>query len=284
MKKEEANSKKTNSGSLLVAWQVRERHCLVIGGGEVAFSRVEHLLRAGAKITVVAGQSDKGIHRGILDLHEKGLLHCLIERNYEPLDLSMYETQAQTRPQLSVNTKLEEKDFELLDEEIKNRIFAIVCCCIDDYELSKLIYYQCKILRLPANIADKPHLCDFYFGSMINKGSLQVMVSTNGKSPRLLRMVKDTIAEQLVDLDLDKAAENLGAIRKKLRETVVVNDDIASIDTRMQWIKDLTDLFTIKEWCKLNLSGAENASKVQKIVDFFPDLPPQQFDFMYNLR
>lgn len=270
------------SGSLLLAWQVKDKHCLVIGSGEVALSRIYHLIRAQARITVISGSSEKGIHEDILKLNKEGHIYNLVERDYKSSDLTMYENS-----KLSVDGSnafihdiISSQHYQEIDNQVKNEIFANVCCCIDDYELSTKIYYQCKYLRLPVNIADKPPLCDFYFGSMFNQDSLQIMISTNGKSPRLLKLIKDNIARQFQGIDMNKAVENLGMIRARLRETVVVDDDLISIDTRMSWIKRLTDFFTLKQWSELDLIGpTEDKYKVvDRIIKFFPDLPPQSYD------
>ena len=58
-------------GSLLLAWQVKDKHCLVIGSGDdVALSRIHHLIKAQAKITVVTGASK--IHPQIIELNNQG--------------------------------------------------------------------------------------------------------------------------------------------------------------------------------------------------------------------
>lgn len=78
-------------GSLLLAWQVKDKHCLVIGAGDVALSRIHHLIIAQAKITVVTGIT-KDVHPEILELNSQGKIHKLVLRNYESEDLRMYET------------------------------------------------------------------------------------------------------------------------------------------------------------------------------------------------
>ncbi|KAI5961472.1 MET8 [Candida theae] len=207
-------------GSLLLAWQVKDKHCLVVGAGEVALSRIHHLLIAQAKVTVVTGIT-KDVHPEILALHTQGRLHNLVLRNYESEDLRMYEVGS-----LELDyTKISPQDYEEI-ANIANESFACVCCCIDDYDLSTKIYYQCKALRLPVNIADKPPLCDFYFGSMINKDNLQIMISTNGKSPRLSKLIKDNIAKQFEGVDVNNAIDNLGLIRSRLRELILIDDDL----------------------------------------------------------
>lgn len=266
-------------GSLLLAWQVKNKHCLVIGGGDVALSRVHHLVRAHAIITVVTGSGH--VHPELSALHARGDIHTLLERDYQPSDLTLYENISQV-PSFDA---IDESNYAQLDHQINNEIFAIVCCAIDDYELSTKIYYQCKFLRLPVNIADKPPLCDFYFGSMFNRDNLQIMVSTNGKSPGLSRVIKDNIAKEFEDVDLNRAVENLGLIRSRLRELVVVDDDLVSIDTRMSWIKTLTDYFTLKQWSELNLIPPSSTPPhdnrhlyVDRIIKFFPEFPPTDFE------
>jgi siroheme synthase (precorrin-2 oxidase/ferrochelatase) len=40
------------------------------------------------------------------------------------------------------------------------------------------------------NVADKPHLCDFYLGSVVQKGSVKIAISTNGKSPTIASTIE----------------------------------------------------------------------------------------------
>lgn len=276
-----SDTKSKPSGSLLLAWQVKDKHCLVIGGGDVALSRIHHLIRAQAKITVIGGTSEKGINADILQLNKEGHIYKLLERDYESSDLTMYEKSKLDFGEKSfIHDLIGSKHYAEIDHQVKNEVFANVCCCIDDYELSTKIYYQCKFLRLPVNIADKPPLCDFYFGSMFNQDNLQIMISTNGKSPRLLKLIKDNIAKQFEGIDMNKAVENLGLIRSRLRETIVIDDDLVSIDTRMTWIKKLTDFFTLRQWSDLELVHGDNDrfEKVDKIIKYFPEYPPQDYD------
>lgn len=274
------NEKEKPKGSLLLAWQVKNKHCLVIGSGDVALSRIEHLVRAQAKITVITGTSSKGINPKILELNENGQIYNLILRDYETSDLTMYE---KSKSKLTPETLdlISPQHYQELNEQIENEIFANVCCCIDDYELSTKIYYQCKFLRIPVNIADKPSMCDFYFGSMFNQDNLQIMISTNGMSPRLLKMIKDNIARQFSGINLNSAVENLGLIRSRLREKVVIDDDLISIETRMNWIKTLTDFFSLRQWSELELTVDDpdrKFEKVDKIISYFPNFPTKDYD------
>ncbi|KGQ86988.1 siroheme synthase domain-containing protein [Candida albicans P94015] len=267
-------------GSLLLAWQVKDKHCLVIGSGDVALSRIHHLIKAQAKITVVTGASK--IHPQIIELNNQGKLYNFFQRDYQSNDLTIYE---------NINSRINDLDlinsenYNLIDQQVYQEMFAVVCCCIDDYELSTKIYYQCKYLRIPVNIADKPPLCDFYFGSMINQDNLQIMISTNGKSPRLSRMIKDNISKEFENVNLNQAVENLGLIRSRLREMILIDDDLNTIDTRMTWIKNLTDFFTLKQWSEINLIPPSSTPPydnrfqyVDNIINYFPDYPPKDYE------
>lgn len=254
-------------GSLLLAWQVKDKHCLVIGGGDVALSRVHHLIRAQARITVISGPN---VHPEIQELDDKGEIFKLLKRDYDPDDLKMYE-----KLLLEISFKdIDESHYAQIDEQVKDEVFACVLCCIDDPVLLTKVYYQCKHLRLPVNIADKPPMCDFYFGSMFNQDSLQIMISTNGKSPRLLKMIKDDIAKQFADVKLNDAVDTLGAIRANLRERKLQDNSLETIEKRMEWIKKLTDFFTLRQWTQVELSKEQ----VDKVVDTYPDFPPSDYD------
>lgn len=107
----------------------------------------------------------------------------------------------------------------------------MVLCAIDDPEASTQVWKLCKERRIAANIADVPPECDFYFGSVHRDGPLQVMVSTNGNGPKLASIVRKKIAETLPS-NMGAAIENVGKLRKKLRE-VAPNSDQGP--KRMKW-------------------------------------------------
>lgn len=107
----------------------------------------------------------------------------------------------------------------------------MVLCAIDDPEASSRVWKLCKEKRIPANIADVPSECDFYFGSMHRDGPLQIMVSTNGNGPKLASLVRKKIAETLPG-NMGAAIENVGKLRKKLRD---VAPDPVEGPKRMKW-------------------------------------------------
>ncbi|ODV62775.1 bifunctional precorrin-2 dehydrogenase/sirohydrochlorin ferrochelatase MET8 [Ascoidea rubescens DSM 1968] len=247
-------------GSLLLAWQVKDRPVLVVGGGDVAASRVYHLLNANAKVTVVAPK----ISREIQHRYENNQLFELVQREFEDEDLTRYENDSEfqrlTRqldaPDLS-SKQIDELDSNI-ENYIKNHRFALILTAIDDPIKSKYIYLKAKLNNFVINVADRPKNCDFYFGSIYRNNYLQILISSNGRSPRLTRLINDKILKPNLEkegVDFNKIIDNLGYIRNNLKTIVGQNNKIKE---RMEWIKNLTDSYTFEEWSKFEKKDLDN--------------------------
>jgi precorrin-2 dehydrogenase/sirohydrochlorin ferrochelatase len=170
--------------SLVIAWQLKDKHVLVIGGGEVAASRIESVLMAGARVRAVSPRA--GLHSATSTLVKE-----------EP-DRIVYFDRAFDASQ------------DLVD-------IHMVLTAIDDVEKSREICTLCRSNKIPVNAADIPPLCDFYFGSQIRDGPLQIMVTTNGQSPKLANIIRTGI-EQELPKHAGRAVERVGWLRTRLRE------------------------------------------------------------------
>lgn len=107
----------------------------------------------------------------------------------------------------------------------------MVLVAVDDPAASTAIWKLCKEKKIPANIADVPPECDFYFGSIHRDGPLQIMVSTNGKGPRLAALIRRFIASKLPQ-NAGNAIESIGLLRTKLRK---VAPNVEDGPKRMRW-------------------------------------------------
>ncbi|TAG30863.1 MAG: ABC transporter permease [Sphingobacteriia bacterium] len=92
----------------------------------------------------------------------------------------------------------------------------LVILATDDVELHKQIKTQAAEMKLLVNVADTPDLCDFYLGSIVQKGNLKIAISTNGKSPTAAKRIKEALQVSLPD-ELDDLLNNLQSIRNKLK-------------------------------------------------------------------
>jgi len=110
------------------------------------------------------------------------------------------------------NIELKERVFLPLD--VDNRDVVIIA--IDDKKESKRIREIVKEKKKLVNVADKPELCDFYLGSIVQKGNLKIAISTNGKSPTIAKRLKDLFNELLPE-EIDELLNNMQSIRNRLK-------------------------------------------------------------------
>ncbi|KAG8967248.1 Bifunctional dehydrogenase and ferrochelatase [Tulasnella sp. 419] len=201
------------SGSLLVAWQLHGKHVLVVGGGNVASGRLAHALTAKATVTIIAPRAS--LHPDIVSQ----LGHIThIDREFSG-----------------------EQDLEGVD---------MVLCAIDDVSVSSSICTMARSKRIPVNVADIPPECDFYFGSMINQGPLQIMVSTNGKGPKIANLIKQKI-EQAIPPNVEDAIERTGKLRAELRKRAPGVGGKVS-EERMRWMTGICESWTLEELAQLD--------------------------------
>lgn len=199
-------------GSLLLAWQIRGRTVLLVGGGVVASGRLTKILESDANCILVSPPS--------------GLAP---ETRYRIFDESRPAT-----PTLTYRARAfdPEVDFEGVD---------MVMTAIDDNPLSKSIHAESKRRHIPVNVADVPPLCDFYFGSEIRDGPLQILVSTNGRGPKLANQVRRRVQASLPP-GIGRAITNVGTLREKLRKLAPgVGGELGA--SRMKWMIDVCEAY-----------------------------------------
>ncbi|KZL77852.1 siroheme synthase, partial [Colletotrichum tofieldiae] len=208
-------------GSLILAWRIKDKKVLVVGGGEVAAGRILNCLDADAKVTVVCPAS--GLNPEVAHRVERAQV-THVDRLFEPSDLDGAD---------------------------------MVLVAIDDPAASTTIWKLCKERRIPANIADVPPECDFYFGSVHRDGPLQIMVSTNGKGPRLAAIIRRQIAKSLPK-NAGNAIEAIGTLRAKLRKIAPNPEESPK---RMGWMIKVSNKYDWNEFCDLTDEDMENLLK-----------------------
>ena len=206
-----------SGGSLLLAWQLKDKHVLIIGGGDVASGRIESVLVADARVTLISPSA--GLH---------------------PLTKKFIE-QYPGRIAYHDRTFAGPSDLEGVD---------MVLTAIDDVEKSREICSLARERRIPINVADIPPSCDFYFGSQIRSGPLQVMISTNGQSPKLAALIRKQIERSLPD-GAGEAVEKVGVLRTKLRERAPgVGGELGK--RRMRWMIDVCTSWEMEDLALLD--------------------------------
>jgi len=134
------------------------RPCLVVGAGTIAESKIGSLLEARGRVRVVAPEATPQVRSWA---HSNSIEWH--QRPFQPEDLEgMFLVVAATS-----STQLHERIFE----EATQR--GVLC-----------------------NIVDVPPLCDFYYPAVVQRGALQIAISTAGQSPALAQRLRKQLEDQ----------------------------------------------------------------------------------------
>jgi siroheme synthase-like protein len=162
------------------------RPCLVVGAGEIALSKIQSLLEAGGQVRVVAPDARPEVHALAMD----GRIEW-IARDYEPADL--------------------------------DAIFLVIAAT-DQPAVNHAVYEEAVRRGVLCNAVDDPPFCDFYFGSVVRRGDLQVAISTAGESPALAQRLRHEIDAQLPE-DLGPWLTRLGSLRREVLALYPAGED-----------------------------------------------------------
>ncbi len=154
---------------------------LVIGGGEVACRKVDMLLRAGANITLVSPQLHKHLDE-LVQQHQ-----CVWVKSFYQSGM------------------------------IKD--YVQVWATTDNPELNHKIHEDAKRHNIMVNVVDDKPYCDFITPSMINRGRIQVAISSGGSSPVLIRYLREKL-EVMLPQNLSLLAEFGACKRNSIKQTL----------------------------------------------------------------
>jgi uroporphyrin-III C-methyltransferase / precorrin-2 dehydrogenase / sirohydrochlorin ferrochelatase len=157
--------------------KLEQRPCLVVGAGNVALEKITSLLRAGAKLRVVAPVACEAVRQ----LAENGAI-ALELRRFEEADLDGQ---------------------------------AFVVTATDSRDVNRKVFLAAQQRSLLCNSVDDPPNCDFYFASIVERGKLQIAISTAGESPALAQRLRREIDAQL-PLDTSEWLDQLGSLRREI--------------------------------------------------------------------
>lgn len=166
--------------------KLAQRPCLLIGAGEVALQKIPALLNAEARLRVIAPQ----VHPEIAALAQRGRVE-LERREYRSGDL--------------------------------DSAFLVVAAT-NDTRTNAAIYTDAVARNILCNSVDDPPNCDFYFGSIVTRGDLQIAISTAGESPALAQRLRHEIDEQL-PADLGPWLHDLGEQRREILAAYEPSED-----------------------------------------------------------
>ena len=128
---------------------------------------------------------------------------------------------------------LEERPFR--DEDLEGKELVIVA--VNDKAVSSYVRGVAKEKKLLVNVADTPDQCDFYLGSIVQKGDLKIAISTNGKSPTMAKRMREQLNELIPD-EIDGLLGNMQLIRNDLK---------GDFTEKVKQLDDLTKMLAAKQ-------------------------------------
>ena len=152
------------------------RRVLVVGAGPVGESKIGGLLAADASIAIVAPRATDAIQRWA----KQGKLEWHA-REFQPADLDG----------------------------------ATLVIAAVPAHVAKTVFDEAQARGILCNSVDDPNNCDFYYPAVVNRGDLQIAISTAGHSPALAQRIRKELEQQFGPEYADWI-QQLGEARRQL--------------------------------------------------------------------
>lgn len=159
---------------------LKGKSVLVIGGGEVACRKVDTLVRAGAIVTIVSPAIE-------------GFLQTLVSQGECHWVKTFYS------------------------QEMMDARYIQVWATTDNPQLNHQVYSDAKKLGILVNVVDDQPFCDFITPSIVNRGRIQIAISSGGASPVLVRNIRQQL-EYTLPQNLALQAEFGASKRRDIKE------------------------------------------------------------------
>jgi len=191
------------TGYYPVSLLVRNKPCVIVGGGTVAQRKAQTLLRYGAKVIVISPQVRPGLAR----LVRRGQVRHL-RRAFRADDL---------------------------------RGAWLVYGCTDDHAVNAAVFRAAQRHRVLANIVDVPEHCTFIATSQVKRGGLVFSITTSGGSPALAKRVRKEV-EQVFGPEYGRFLGLLNRLRPQVMRRVATPAARKRVFTRLVHRDDILEL------------------------------------------
>jgi uroporphyrin-III C-methyltransferase/precorrin-2 dehydrogenase/sirohydrochlorin ferrochelatase len=159
--------------------QLRDRDCLLVGGGDVAERKARLLLDAGARLTVnaleVVPQFTVWAENGQVTLVTGDFTESLLDTSW------------------------------------------LVIAATDDEQVNARVSQAAEARRIFCNVVDAPKQASFIMPSIIDRSPLMVAVSSGGTSPVLARLLREKL-EAILPQHLGQVAHYAGQLRARVKK------------------------------------------------------------------
>jgi siroheme synthase-like protein len=187
--------------------KLENRLVIVIGGGSIASQKIPSLLQAGARARVISPE----LHPHLAEYVGRR------EIDWHPKPFS--------------------------PDDLEGAFLVIAATSIR--ELNASVFAEAERRNILCNSVDDIDHCHFYYGSVLQRGDLQIAISTNGKSPALAQRLRLEL-EQQFGPEYAAWLEWLGAAREVLR----AQSSGADAETAKRWLHLLASQPSFEEFRK----------------------------------
>ena len=149
-----------------------------MGGGDIAYRKINLLLKANAQVSCVA----QACCNGVTQLAKNNTI-TVIEKAFEPSD-------------------------------IKSQV--LIVSATNDRALNAQVSDLAKNANIPVNVVDSPDLCTFIMPSIVDRSPIVIAISSAGKAPVLARLIRAKL-ESTIPNAYGKLAELAGSFRAQVK-------------------------------------------------------------------
>jgi len=165
---------------------IESRDVVIVGGGNVCARKAETMMKYGARVTVVAPEFSDEIERWA----SEGKLTAR-RKAYDASDIEGA---------------------------------TLVIASTDDQGVNEQVAADCRLRRIPVNVVDVTPLCEFIVPAIVESGSIQIAVSTGGKSPALARTIREDL-QRLIGPEYAEVNDLLGTLRDGAKAVLPADTD-----------------------------------------------------------
>lgn len=163
---------------------IKNQHCIIIGGGAVAARKADLFIKSGATVTVIAPEI------------KTEMLHHLSHGK--------------------IVWQMDVFSAELLTHMTKPKY---VISATDDQAVNMAVYQYCQEHAIPVNVADQTEYCDFILPAIIDRAPMTIAISTGGRSPVLARVMKARL-ESMIPAGFGRLTDLVGRYRNKVKKAI----------------------------------------------------------------
>ncbi len=205
-----------------VCLDLKNRPILVVGGGPIAEGKILQLVEAGARVHLVSPTLTEALQT----LVENGTITYRCGK------------------------------FEEADLEGK----FLVVCATNFQSVNEEVAKAAELRNMLCNVVDQPALCNFITPAIVERGALQISISSAGQSPSVAQRVKREI-EKLIGPEFETLLKVTSALREDFRKIT------PDYNTRRDFLRTFVD----SEALDLIRAGKVEEAKIlaqQMLADF----------------